>query len=55
MEYYLGKKGKTQGEGLLYVLITEFPQFLIIVFKRFTFNDYKIEKNTSQVIYSGSL
>lgn len=22
MEYYLGKKGKTQGEGLLYMLIT---------------------------------
>lgn len=55
MAYYLGQKGKIQGEGLQYVLITEFPRYLIIVFKRFTSNDYNIEKNTTQVIYSGNL
>jgi len=55
MQYYLGVKGRVQGEGLLYVKITEFPRFLIIVFKRFTSNDYNVEKNSSQVLYSGFL
>ncbi len=40
---------------MLYALITEFPKYLIIAFKRFTSNDYNVEKNTSQVIYSGTL
>ena len=37
------------------MLITEFPRYLIIVFKRFASNDYTIEKNTTQVVYSGIL
>lgn len=55
MEYYLGKKGKNQGEGLLYIKITQFPRYLIIIFKRFSSNDYNIEKDSSQVLYSGYL
>jgi ubiquitin C-terminal hydrolase len=55
LQYYLGQKGKIQGEGLLYALITTFPRYLVIAFKRFTTNDYNVEKNTSQVVYSGNL
>jgi ubiquitin C-terminal hydrolase len=55
MQYYLGEKGRVQGEGLLYVKITEFPRYLAIVFKRFSANDYNVEKNSSQVLYSGCL
>jgi len=55
MEHYLGTRGKVQGEGLLYVKITEFPRYLIIIFKRFSSNDYNVEKNSSQVLYSGLL
>jgi len=35
--------------------ITQFPKYLIVVFKRFYNNDYKVEKDTSQVLYSGYL
>jgi U4/U6.U5 tri-snRNP-associated protein 2 len=55
MEYYLGKRGKIQGEGLLFMKITHFPKYLLIVFKRFYSNDYTVEKNCSQVLYSGQL
>jgi ubiquitin C-terminal hydrolase len=55
LSYYLGQKGKIQGEGLRFMRITSFPRFLVLVFKRFYSNDYTIEKDTSQVIYSGNL
>lgn len=55
MGYYLGLKGKIQGEGLLYMKITSFPKYLTIVFKRFYSNDYSVEKDSSQVLYSGNL
>jgi hypothetical protein len=35
--------------------ITHFPKYLVIVFKRFYSNDYSIEKDSSQVLYSGYL
>lgn len=53
--YYLGQKGKIQGEGLIYMKITNFPKYLLVVFKRFYSNDYSIEKDSSQVLYSGHL
>lgn len=55
MQYYLGTKGKIQGEGLVYMKITRFPKYLVIVFKRFYSNDYSVEKDSSQVLYSGYL
>lgn len=32
-----------------------FPEYLILIFKRFTKTEYKMEKDSSEVIYNGSL
>lgn len=52
LDYYIGLKGKVQGEGLIYIKITSFPKYLLLAFKRFRCNEFTTDKDNSCVVYS---
>ena len=45
----------TQGDGVSYMRVMGFPEYLVLVFKRFNKTEYKMEKDSSEVVYNGSL
>ncbi len=55
VEKFSGTKGVAQGEGISYMKVTGFPEYLVLVFKRFAKTEYKVEKDSSEVVYNGSL
>lgn len=40
LERYLGKTPQDTAEGRKFFLITSYPQYLIVNFKRFTYNGF---------------
>ncbi len=55
IEKFSGAKGVTEGDGMSYMRVIGFPEYLVLVFKRFSKTEYKMEKDSSEVIYNGSL
>lgn len=55
MEKYTGKKGEKHPKGLRYAKIVEFPDYLVLCFKRFKNNGYLIEKDATHLLYRDQL
>jgi len=55
IEKFSGSQGTPQGDGISYMRVIGFPQYLVLVFKRFNKTEYKMEKDSSEVVYNGSL
>lgn len=55
VEKFSGTKGVIEADGISYMRIIGFPSYLLLVFKRFTKTEYKMEKDSSEVIYNGNL
>lgn len=51
LSVYEGHKGSKYEEGLRYIRVVQLPKYLLLCYKRFIKNEFKIEKDNSTVLY----